>query len=296
MSNRRRGSNPLANGRNRTARFTKLEHRLLTSGAYRSLSLSARCLLVELMMLYNGANNGSLYLGVRDATDRLGLSDKTVCGNAFRELINSNLVTVTKDSHFHMKPQETSKARCFCVNFLPGPGKRTANLASLDWQPEPGTVARRRMERGLKALKRYTKASTSHRLPVLDPSTIPPIDSDEPCGQVLEFSTPEARDARKPASGPDRESSTHTSTTTVSVSALRLPGGVSKAAKSFEFSCAPLQGFERPDLKRLSVSKLALINTASQTHEPLAFTLLSGTNLARRRTSKPRAKLAANDR
>lgn len=43
----------------------------LKSPAYRSLSLGARALLIELKSLYNGSNNGDLFLSVREAARRL---------------------------------------------------------------------------------------------------------------------------------------------------------------------------------------------------------------------------------
>src|SRR3546814_5807606 len=45
-------------GRSPTSRFTRLDHRLLTTPAYRALSPNARSLLVELAMMENGKNNG----------------------------------------------------------------------------------------------------------------------------------------------------------------------------------------------------------------------------------------------
>lgn len=71
-TNKRKKNRPNATGRNPTSRFVGLRHSLLSSNAYRSLSCAARALLVELVMLHNGENNGSLYLSVRDAAARLG--------------------------------------------------------------------------------------------------------------------------------------------------------------------------------------------------------------------------------
>jgi hypothetical protein len=44
-----------------TARHVRIYRWELESAAYRSLSLFARCLMVELKALYNGTNNGDLY-------------------------------------------------------------------------------------------------------------------------------------------------------------------------------------------------------------------------------------------
>ncbi len=44
-------------------------------------------------------------------------------------------------------------------------------MAFMERQPEPGTKAHRRMERGMRALKAYRKDRDSGRLPVLDSDT-----------------------------------------------------------------------------------------------------------------------------
>ena len=53
------------------ARFYRWE---IESHAYRSLSIGARALMIELKALYNGNNNGMLFLSVREAAKRLGCS------------------------------------------------------------------------------------------------------------------------------------------------------------------------------------------------------------------------------
>lgn len=51
---------------------------MLTSPAYRSLPVGARALLVELYSLHKGpSNNGWLYLSVREAAERLGVTANT---------------------------------------------------------------------------------------------------------------------------------------------------------------------------------------------------------------------------
>ena len=161
-----------ATGRNVTSRFVRLDYRLLSSNAYRSLSPNARSLLVELAMLYNGDNNGSLYLGVRDAANRLGVADLTAASRAFDDLKALGFVHMTQDAHFSIKAGQTSRARCWRLSWHPGPGRKLASWDFLDREPEPGTTERKRMERGLRALKAYRKARASGQLPVLDCGTM----------------------------------------------------------------------------------------------------------------------------
>lgn len=71
---RNRPRRPNHTGRSdKTARFSMMPHRVLRSAAYASLDLVSRSLLGELLMIFNGGNNGSLHLSARDATARLGV-------------------------------------------------------------------------------------------------------------------------------------------------------------------------------------------------------------------------------
>lgn len=70
----RRKTKMLANGRsaNPQGRFAKLGHDLIRSPAYRSLNPNARALLVEIISLHNGKNNGMLWLSEDDAAKMMG--------------------------------------------------------------------------------------------------------------------------------------------------------------------------------------------------------------------------------
>jgi hypothetical protein len=164
-----------ATGRNLTSRFVRLDYRMLNSNAYRSLSPNARSLLVELAMLYNGENNGSLYLSVRDAAHRMGLADTTAASRAFDELLALGFVELAQMSHFSVKASETSRARCWRLTWEAGPGRKGPTMQFRECEPEPRTPARKRMERGQRALKTYRKARVSGRLPVWDSDTATPF-------------------------------------------------------------------------------------------------------------------------
>lgn len=166
---KRRGGNKVnATGRSdATDRFARLSHRILISEAYRSLDLVARALLTEIVMIENGKNNGSLWLSVADATDRLGQSDARPAMRAFEDLQDRGFLRMTKDAHFTIKASDTSRARCWRITWLAFDGKPPSN----DWhsyQAPPQTKARSRADRGLKAMARYRKAQSSHKIPVVD--------------------------------------------------------------------------------------------------------------------------------
>ncbi|QCI93903.1 hypothetical protein [Novosphingobium sp. EMRT-2] len=170
---RKRNKNkPNQTGRNRTTRFARLDHSLLNSPAYRALSVAARALLVELTMLDNGENNGSLYLSIRDAAGRLGMADLSAVRSAFDELQELGFIEMTEDASFHVKAAEKSRARCWRLNWLAGPGRKGPSMTFMERQPQPDTKAHKRMERGMRALKAYRKDRDSGRLPVLDSDTL----------------------------------------------------------------------------------------------------------------------------
>lgn len=173
---RKRSKNkPNQTGRNPTSRFARLDHRLLNSPAYRALSVAARALLVELTMLDNGENNGSLYLGIRDAAGRLGMADLSAVRSAFDELQEFGFIEMTEDASFHVKAAEKSRARCWRLTWLAGPGRKGPSMEFMERQPQPGSKAHKRMERGMRALKTYRKDRDSGRLPVLVSDTIDEI-------------------------------------------------------------------------------------------------------------------------
>ena len=163
-----------ATGRNEnpTERFARIPHPILESEAYRSLDLAGRGLFIELIMLHNGKNNGSLWLSVKDATDRLSLSDQRPAMRAFDDLKDRGLIAMTKDAHFSVKASETSRARCWRLTWLPFDGKPASN----EWRSyiaPPKTKARKLADKGLRALARFRKMLTSHRIPLVDFTATP---------------------------------------------------------------------------------------------------------------------------
>ncbi len=166
--NKRKRNRPNATGRNPTSRFVGLRHSLLSSNAYRSLSCTARALLVELVMLHNGENNGSLYLSVRDAAARLGLADHKAAMRAFDELEEMGLIVCTGEGYFHVKASERSRARSWRLTFEGGPGRRCATMDFEKREPAAQTRARKRMLMGQGALKAFRKARDAGKFSVED--------------------------------------------------------------------------------------------------------------------------------
>lgn len=209
MGRGRKGNRINATGRNNTDRFVRLSYRLLTSNAYRSLSPNARSLLVELAMLYNGDNNGSLYLGVRDAAHRMGVADLTAASRAFDDLKALGFVEMTRDSHFSVKAADGARARCWRLTWQPGPGRKIATWDFMEREPEPKMPARKRMERGQRALKAYRKARSSNKFPVLDCETTPPFEAQSAPNTVAKSDTLKQQNGGNPPAARIPEFDTH---------------------------------------------------------------------------------------
>lgn len=162
---------PNAKGRNKnpTGRFARIDHQLLYSAAYRSLSPNARSLLIELISLSNGSNNGSIWLSIRDAAARMGVSDPKAASAAFEELISTGLIAMTKEAFFSIKSADTSKARCWRLTWIyDNANKKPASNEWSNFEPEPGSKSAKRMERGLAVQKKYKKGLSHGKFPVVD--------------------------------------------------------------------------------------------------------------------------------
>ncbi|OHD00883.1 MAG: hypothetical protein A2885_13325 [Sphingopyxis sp. RIFCSPHIGHO2_01_FULL_65_24] len=169
---RSKGNRPNKSGRNDGPRdpFTRLPHAVQASGAYAALTPNARALLMEILSMHNGENNGSLWLSVIDAAHRMGIASKDSARAAFAELIDVGFLRMTKEAHWSIKASETSRARCWRITFLHAPGTGLTD----EWRKfEPtAKAARTRMERGLRVRNAYYKAKAQEKLPVLDSGTI----------------------------------------------------------------------------------------------------------------------------
>jgi hypothetical protein len=140
-------------------------------------------------MLYNGENNGSLYLSVRDAAHRMGLVDLTAASRSFNTLQTLGFIAMTMPSEFRPGSSERSRARCWRLTWLPGPRRQAPSWDFLDRQPEPHTAERKRMERGQKALKAWGKSRDQNKMPVLDSNTIATFERAQAGRSVLESNT-----------------------------------------------------------------------------------------------------------
>ena len=97
-------------GRGRKVRFVQLSFWLMDSLAWQSLSMSARCLYIELKRRFNGTNNGNISLSHREAAKLLNLTTKPVT-KAFKELEEKGFVYPAIKGSFDWKVSAKGSGR-----------------------------------------------------------------------------------------------------------------------------------------------------------------------------------------
>jgi hypothetical protein len=117
-----------------TDRFIKMPHFMLKSPAYRTMPDSAKALLTEVWLRYNGVNNGEISFSCREATTFLGWSHATAA-RMFDVLIERGFLVVVRESTFDRK----KIARTWRITVEPYHSEpETKDF--MRWQP-PATVA-----------------------------------------------------------------------------------------------------------------------------------------------------------
>jgi hypothetical protein len=116
-------------------------------------------LLVELAMMENGSNNGTLFLSTRDAAARMGVSDPHTAAKAFEELDAAGFIACTLRGTLAVKAGDR-RASSWRLTWQSFPELRKG--PTNDWvNREAGDKrAARRMAAGCAALKAYEKGET----------------------------------------------------------------------------------------------------------------------------------------
>jgi hypothetical protein len=84
------------------SRFVNIPHHILKSFAWSQLSPNAKAAYVEINVLFNGSNNGSLGVSNRWLGEKLNVSPATGW-RALHELVTYGFVRVSKSSSFGLK-------------------------------------------------------------------------------------------------------------------------------------------------------------------------------------------------
>jgi hypothetical protein len=214
-----------ATGRTPTSRFARLDHRLLESPAYRALSPNARALLIEIVMLHNGLNNGRIFLSRKDAAALIGLADEKATGAAFSELQALGFISMTRDASFRIKAGVGPRSREWRLTFEPVTNRSGPTHDYLTREPAPQTRARKRMETGLKALKARRKAASQIKTPGEDSPFLPPKQALTPLTPGEESTPAKLRNnAKQPKL--IGEDSPHHLATSATVRSLRNPNAL----------------------------------------------------------------------
>lgn len=203
---------PNATGRNDTRTGSQgaviiLRRSFWLSPQVSALSVTARALLVELTAMYTGPKcQGRLFLSVRDAARRLGLSDLAAAGSAIDELLELGFLTETVPSHFAMKAGGKSRARGFQINWKDEDGRPVGDgtLPGLNF----GKLSKKqkvRVERRSRALAEHAKVNST----VLDSRTTADVRADIGEMSVRESNTLTAENGSFALPDSVRESSTH---------------------------------------------------------------------------------------
>jgi hypothetical protein len=218
-----RGSQPLK------TRFARLDHDLLRSAAYSSLSPNGRALLVEFAMMYNQRNNGSLYLSVRDAAARMGVADLTAASAAMGELMDMGFIEMTAEGVFSSSADKPSKARCWRLTWADAPGQSPTH--AYREAVVRGARPARRAKEGRLALDRHAseknrgaKTNTVTSITVSDYNTDAGNYRPDDAPTVLETNTPKQQKRLIPVDV-DRSAIRHTSSV-ATTGAPAKPAGI----------------------------------------------------------------------
>lgn len=156
-----------------TSRFMMTRRSLFHSPQYSALSCASRALFDELLAMFNGTNNGYIFLSVRDATDRLGFSDYKAAMAAFAELEQLGFITEAMAGSFAIKAGEVSRARAWRLNWIGRDGRCVGpeelpplNFSSLT------KIQKRRVERRQRVLGIYLKDYQRGKFAVEESTTL----------------------------------------------------------------------------------------------------------------------------
>jgi hypothetical protein len=170
MSGRR--SNPKGRNAWGVDRIIIVKRSLLHSPQFSALSATSRSLLFELQAMFNGKNNGTIFLSCKDAGDRLGLSDLKAVRAAFDELRDLGFITETVGASFAIKAGRCSKARAWNLNWIVrGQCSGPDVLPALDYR-HLAPAQKRRVEKRGQVLARYLRQYQQGKFAVEDCTTV----------------------------------------------------------------------------------------------------------------------------
>jgi hypothetical protein len=172
--NRRRHVNATGRNEGEIERVVILRRSLLHSPQFSAAGPATRALILELHAMFNGTNNGTIFLSVRDAAARLGFSCYRATMRAFDEALALGWIAETIGSHFDIKADAVSRARAWQLNWIDKRSGRCVGpdaLKPLDFA-KLTPQQRRRANARQETLKRYLKDYAERRFAVEETSTL----------------------------------------------------------------------------------------------------------------------------
>lgn len=126
--------------RKKTPRYVRLEHWLLDSSAWQSLTPQARVVYTELCKIYNGVNNGGIALSNRDAATRCNIS-KDTAGNCLQRLAEIGFTKVRTPGGYNQKSRDgkginKNKASEYELTEYPYLDRQPTK-DFMNWKPQP---------------------------------------------------------------------------------------------------------------------------------------------------------------
>ncbi len=94
------------NGRSKTSSYVMITRFMLRHESWLELDPRARCIYIELRALYNGNNNGHIWLSCRDAAQS-GKCSKSTASRMFTQLIVHGYIKANDRGHFGNKHATT---------------------------------------------------------------------------------------------------------------------------------------------------------------------------------------------
>jgi hypothetical protein len=114
--------------------FIMLEHEMMRTPAWQSLSPAAVCLLLDLWRRFNGRNNGEISYSIRRAQHYLGCSPKFAV-KLIAELQSKGFIVVTRKGSFQVKTGAfVGRASTWRLTMLPCNGQE-ATHDYREWRP-----------------------------------------------------------------------------------------------------------------------------------------------------------------
>lgn len=94
-------------------------HYIFDCNSFRALKSGPRCLLFEIIRRFNGSNNGSIGLGVREACKALAMTDKGTMSKYFVILQQHGFIAETRPGGFNMKDPQGRRASEWRLTWMP---------------------------------------------------------------------------------------------------------------------------------------------------------------------------------